>query len=178
MLPEGFEGSKAKWQDNTARVTGVNQPWPIKVILKVAGNSIQAFPDRKAYEAAFNRAELVVDYEIRMTDTAKWADYVLLDVTGFEKHGIDEPAGTWPDVKLSWMPMHTKSCTLCGKRIAEGKEPFCTYNCSTKAMTFGDLSDPESAISKKMEDLKGRGFKIFQQPYWEQTRTGIYYAQR
>jgi Fe-S-cluster-containing dehydrogenase component len=39
-------------------------------------------------------------------------------------------------------------CTLCSHRIDQGLEPFCAVCCETEAMHFGDLSDPESEISK------------------------------
>jgi molybdopterin-containing oxidoreductase family iron-sulfur binding subunit len=92
--------------------------------------------------------------------------------------GIDEPAGTWPDLHMSWMPIHTQDCTLCGERTEQGLEPFCTYNCPTKAMTFGDLEDPQSSISKRMAELKEIDYRIFRLPAWERTRPEIVYAEK
>jgi len=91
--------------------------------------------------------------------------------------GIDEPGGTWPNAFMSWMPIHTPDCTLCGERTAQGEEPYCSYNCPTKAMTFGDMDDPSSAISVRMKDLREKGFRIFQLPVWERTRREIFYAE-
>lgn len=98
--------------------------------------------------------------------------------TNGDGSGIDEPAGVWPDVSMSWMPIYTTNCRLCGSRIAEGLEPFCTYNCPSQAMTFGDLDDSESPVSVKMDELKRMGYKIFQLPSWEGTRREIYYAEK
>jgi len=92
--------------------------------------------------------------------------------------GIDEPSGIWPDVHMSWMPIHTTDCTLCGKRTEQGLEPYCTYNCPTKAMTFGDLDDAQSPVSKRMAELKEKGYRLFQMPVWERTRPEIYYAEK
>ncbi len=92
--------------------------------------------------------------------------------------GIDEPGGQYPDLHMSWMPIHTTDCTLCGARTAEGQEPFCTYNCPTKAMTFGDLEDPQSPISLRVTELKEKGYRIFQHPAWERTRSEIIYAEK
>jgi len=92
--------------------------------------------------------------------------------------GIDEPAGVWPDLHMSWMPVHTTDCTLCGERTEQGLEPYCTYNCPTKAMTFGDLDDAQSPVSKRMAELKEKGYRLFQMPVWERTRLEIYYAEK
>jgi Fe-S-cluster-containing dehydrogenase component len=92
--------------------------------------------------------------------------------------GIDEPAGVWPNVHMSWMPMHTQDCTLCGERVEQGLEPYCSYNCPTKAMTFGDLEDKSSPINTRMAELKEKGYRIFQLPAWERTRPEIWYAEK
>lgn len=41
-----------------------------------------------------------------------------------------------------------RKCTLCTHRVDEGLEPFCVMCCETEAMFFGDLNDPESAVSR------------------------------
>ena len=108
-----------------------------------------------------------------------------LPLDEFRKHirtlgdgtGIDEPAGIWPNLSMSWMPISTSSCTFCGERVAEGLEPHCVYNCSTKAITFGDVNDSESPISKRLATLKEKGYRIFQLPSWENTKPGVIYAE-
>ncbi|MBI5241674.1 MAG: 4Fe-4S dicluster domain-containing protein [Elusimicrobia bacterium] len=42
-------------------------------------------------------------------------------------------------------------CTLCYHRITKGLQPACVENCPTGARMFGDLSDPESALTKFRE---------------------------
>ncbi len=92
--------------------------------------------------------------------------------------GIDRPAGVWPDLHMSWIPIHTPDCTLCGERTEAGQDPYCVHNCPNRAMTYGDLDDPDSLVSKGIEDLRERGFRIFKLPDWEHSRRDIIYASR
>ena len=41
-------------------------------------------------------------------------------------------------------------CNFCrDTNLAEGKQPACVEACPTKALTFGDMNDPNSAVAKK-----------------------------
>lgn len=91
---------------------------------------------------------------------------------------LDEPGGTYPDLHMKWMPIYTQKCTLCADTTVNGEEPACSYHCPTKALTFGDMADPQSAISLRTEELKSRGFRIFDLPKWENTRSRIHYAEK
>lgn len=43
-------------------------------------------------------------------------------------------------------------CNFCrDTNLAKGKLPACVESCPTKALTFGDLDDPDSAISQKIK---------------------------
>jgi len=39
-------------------------------------------------------------------------------------------------------------CTFCQHRVTKGKLPACVETCPTKALTFGDLSDPASPVAQ------------------------------
>ena len=93
-------------------------------------------------------------------------------------NGVDLPGGQWPNLYMKWKPVFTSKCLNCrGADSTEGM-PFCVYNCTTEALTSGDLDDPESAISREMERLRGMGYTVSQRPAWEGTRAGIYYAEK
>ena len=105
----------------------------------------------------------------------EWWQYVRTMGSGA---GIDKSAGTWPDLWMKWIPIFTQDCIMCGERTEQSLEPFCTYNCPTEAMIFGDLEDPASPISMTMNELKELGYRLFQIPEWEHTRSDIYYAEK
>ena len=50
-----------------------------------------------------------------------------------------------------------ESCTLCVHRVDRGGTPACVEACAAaghNAMLFGDLNDPESAIAKRIREVK------------------------
>jgi dimethyl sulfoxide reductase iron-sulfur subunit len=52
------------------------------------------------------------------------------------------------------VPGKASTCTLCFHRVDAGLEPACVAGCPSRAMVFGDLDDPESAISLKTRDAE------------------------
>jgi len=52
---------------------------------------------------------------------------------------------------------YVDKCTFCLHRVQRGQGPACVSVCPTKTLTFGDLNDPTSAVSKL---LKSRRFKV------------------
>lgn len=87
--------------------------------------------------------------------------------------GIDRPAGTWPDLHMSWMPVWSQKCVKCAPRLAEGHaEPFCVKCCPNGALTYGEDVDAE------VQSLRERGFRVSSLPKWENSREGIVYASK
>lgn len=92
--------------------------------------------------------------------------------------GIDRPAGTYPALHMSWMPIYKKSCTFCPDRTADGAAPFCAYDCPTEALAFGDESDPDSDYSRALVRVKDAGESLFELPAFEDARANVVYAIR
>jgi Fe-S-cluster-containing dehydrogenase component len=63
-----------------------------------------------------------------------------------------------------------QKCTLCAHRLDEGKVPRCAQICPSGCITFGDLDDPESEVSKLLAKGKAEVFH----PEWK-TKPNIYY---
>jgi len=43
-------------------------------------------------------------------------------------------------------------CTLCAERREVGDTPACVKNCTGRALIYGDINDPESAVSKAIRE--------------------------
>lgn len=49
---------------------------------------------------------------------------------------------------------YADKCTFCIHRVEKGSDPACVSVCPTYCMTFGDLDDPESEISRLINSRK------------------------
>ncbi len=68
------------------------KPYPIKAFIKANGNPVHNCPNRSRWtEETFPQMELVVEFDIWMTDTGELADYVLPDCTAFERMELVAP---------------------------------------------------------------------------------------
>jgi Fe-S-cluster-containing dehydrogenase component len=45
-------------------------------------------------------------------------------------------------------------CTFCLHRTADGGLPACVGVCPTSALSFGDINDPSSEVSRNLRDRK------------------------
>ncbi len=107
-------------------------------------------------------------------DTDEFWQYVRT-IGGGER---DEPGGEWPNLYMKWMPIWKLSCTKCGGDNTTDNKPYCVFNCPTGALTYGDLADEQSEISQRLNELKGRRYRVYEIPEWEDTRKSILYAEK
>ena len=84
--------------------------------------------------------------------------------------GIERPAGTWPDLRMSWIPIWSRSCIKCAPRVATGELPYCVKCCPNGALSFG------ADAHAKIDTARAEGFRIFELPAWENAKDGIVYA--
>ncbi len=93
--------------------------------------------------------------------------------------GIDRPAGVFPELTMSWQPVFATSCVWCAGRSEDiPGETYCTYNCPTEALCYGDGDDPSSAVSKEINRLREAGYQFFSLPSWEKAKSGVLYASK
>lgn len=61
---------------------------PYKALIVAQGNPVHQQPDRNRWLRILDKMELVVDYDVWMTDTGELADYVLPDCMSFEREDL------------------------------------------------------------------------------------------
>lgn len=85
-----------------------------------------------------------------------------------------DPRTKFVDIPNPEFPTRMKGvvekCNFCVERLAEGKLPACVEACPEKAMTFGDLGDPNSEVSRLLRE----NFTIKRKPELG-TRPMVYY---
>jgi anaerobic selenocysteine-containing dehydrogenase len=93
--PDGIENIKGTRPTPYDFFESFKAPEPkYRALLNVMGNPVHAQPDRKMWtDEVFPRLDLIVDYEVRMTDTALFSDYVLPDTSTFERMELLPQAG-------------------------------------------------------------------------------------
>jgi molybdopterin-containing oxidoreductase family iron-sulfur binding subunit len=52
-----------------------------------------------------------------------------------------------------------EACTLCVHLVDKGERPACVAACQKQAMTFGDMNDPNSEISKKLKQIQSTALR-------------------
>ena len=86
--------------------------------------------------------------------------------------GIDRPAGEWPNLRMSWIPIWSQKCVKCAGRTKDGKLPYCVNSCPNGALTYG--ADAKAMV----EELRNRDFRIFALPAFENSKDEVVYASK
>ena len=75
-----------------------SRPDRLRAVMCTQSNPLRSFADTTAYEEAFSKLELLVVCDIAMTETAKFAHYILPAKTGYESWDASFFAWTWPEI--------------------------------------------------------------------------------
>lgn len=82
-----------------------NDPNRVRALIVYAGNPVISFPDTAKMEAALERLELLVCFDIYRSDTASFADWALPAATQFEKPSLHFMVDKYePNRRLEWKP--------------------------------------------------------------------------
>ena len=88
VLPDGLEGSKGVPVKTHDWFEGVKEG-KFKALFKTSGNPVHNTPNRGRWiNEVFPYLDLIVDYDIWLTDTGEYADYVLPDCMPFEREEL------------------------------------------------------------------------------------------
>lgn len=134
LFPEGLEGNKAKYvrQDDFFEQVKSAKPYPIKAFIKANGNPVHNCPNRSRWvDETFPQMELVVEFDIWMTDTGEYSDYVLPDCTSFERMEIVAP-GCYNHIVLQEPAIEP---------LGEARDPSFFWRELSKRVGLGDYFD-------------------------------------
>lgn len=67
----------------------------------------------------------------------------------------------------------TEKCYFCAHRLAEGQLPYCVESCTARARRFGDISDPNSEVSKLLKKYEHFVYKPD-----EGTKPNVFYIRK
>jgi Fe-S-cluster-containing dehydrogenase component len=60
------------------------------------------------------------------------------------------------DARFTHPEGYADKCTFCIHRVQDGQDPACVSVCPTTCMTFGDMDDPNSEISKLVNSRRSK----------------------
>ncbi|MDR1185729.1 MAG: molybdopterin-dependent oxidoreductase [Coriobacteriales bacterium] len=93
VFPGGIGGYRANCvQSSEFFAKGSSDASPYKAFICMSGNPVHQVPNRGRWLKLLGQCELVVDFDIWMTDTGEMADYVLPDCMPFERMEIIQSA--------------------------------------------------------------------------------------
>lgn len=77
-----------------------DHPERLRALIVSAGNPLRSFADTSAFEAAFDKLDLLVTIDVAMSETAALSDYVLPARTTFESWDTTHIQTTFPEIYL------------------------------------------------------------------------------
>lgn len=95
-----------------------DHPERLRAVLCSQSNPLRSFADTTAYEKAFSRLDLLVTYEIAMTETAALSHYVLPATSGYESWDGTFFPWTYPEV---YFQMRRPIVEPEGERLEESR---------------------------------------------------------
>lgn len=75
-----------------------NHPDRLRAVLITSSNPLRSFADTTAYEEAFSKLDLLVTVEVAMTETALMSDYVLPDLSAYERWDTTYFSWSYPEI--------------------------------------------------------------------------------
>ena len=100
---------------------------------------------------------------------------VQVDYDSCSGHGACKEVCPYGAIYIDPVANQAVKCHNCTHRIDVGLEPACVATCPAEALVFGDLNDPESAISKTKARLEAEGALETLRPQ-KATRPRMWYA--
>lgn len=67
-------------------------------------------------------------------------------------------------------------CHNCYHRLEHGLEPACACTCPADAISFGDLNDPQSKVSRALDAARQHGVELVQLRAQKETRPRMWFA--
>ena len=141
--PENYKGKVMRTAD-FIEACKTEKPYPIKAFWVIAGNPVHNCPNRGLWaNDIFPQMELIVDIDIWMTDTGKFADYVLPDCMPFERY----------ELVCSASYNHVVLQEPAIEPIGEPRDPVFIYSELAKRVGFGEYFDKttEEWIAERLD---------------------------
>jgi len=108
---------------------------PVKATVKLANGIVHVDLDKCI---GCRYCMIACPYDVRQFEANPEAEY-------FPGKGLSP----WEEIMYTKHQAGTvDKCNFCEDRLAQGLDPACVVTCPVEAMTFGDMDDPNSEISK------------------------------
>ena len=91
-------------------------------------------------------------------------------------HGTCVEVCPYGAIYLDPVAKQAVKCHNCYHRTENGMEPACVPTCPSEALRFGDLNDPESAVSKALTEAEQAGNEVLQLREEKNTRPRAWYV--